>query len=283
MENQNKEDAFLNYLFAKKQEDSYLFHEKHLVEAFIQELFDTLFIYHLEAYQSVAELQTKFDYLRNQLKTLISKVSKKKDSSYIDQQVQEFFDQVPNIYDLLLLDAEETLNFDPATQSKEEIFISYPGFFATAIHRFAHQLYSQKITILPRVMSEYAHGKTGIDINPGAKIGKYFFIDHGTGVVIGETSVIGDHVKIYQGVTLGALNVSKDLASLKRHPTIQDHVVIYSGATILGGKTIIGEGCIIGGNVWLTHSVPSNSVVYHTNQIKIKDNNPFPDVIDFVI
>ncbi|WP_292010967.1 serine acetyltransferase [Chryseobacterium sp.] len=282
MENQNKEEAFLNSLFAKKQEDSYLFHEKHLVESFIQQLFDTLFIYHLE-YQSVAELQSKFNYLKDQLKILVTKVSKEKDSSFIDQQVQQFFEQIPYIYDLLLLDAEEVLNFDPAAHSKEEIFISYPGFFATAIHRFAHQLYSQEVLILPRVISEYAHGKTGIDINPGAKIGKSFFIDHGTGVVIGETCIIGNHVKIYQGVTLGALSVSKDLASLKRHPTIQDHVVIYSGATILGGNTIIGEGSIIGGNVWLTHSVSTNSVVYHTNKIKIKDNNPFPDVIDFVI
>jgi serine O-acetyltransferase len=281
MEYQDNQSNFLKYLFTKKQKESYLFHEKHLAENFVQELFDLLFVYHLESYQSSDQLEYKFNHLRYQLNALITKVSTH--SIVIKEQVENFFDEIPYIYDILLLDAEEILNFDPAAHSKEEIFISYPGFFATAIYRFAHQLYKQKIEILPRVMSEYAHSKTGIDINPGADIGKSFFIDHGTGIVIGESCIIGNHVKIYQGVTLGALNVSKDLASVKRHPTIQDHVVLYSGATILGGKTVIGEGSIIGGNVWLTHSITSNSVVYHTNQIKIKDNNPFPEVIDFVI
>jgi len=281
MESQDKQSDFLQYLFTKKQKESYLFHEKHLAENFVQELFDVLFIYHLESYQSSEQLEYKFKLLRYQLHTLINKVSTS--DSIIKEQVEKFFNEIPYIYDMLLLDAEEILHFDPAAHSKEEIFISYPGFFATAVYRFAHQLYQQKIQILPRVISEYAHSKTGIDINPGAEIGKSFFIDHGTGIVIGETTIIGNHVKIYQGVTLGALSVSKELASLKRHPTIQDHVVLYSGATILGGTTVIGEGSIIGGNVWLTHSIASNSVVYHTNQIKIKDNNPFPEVIDFVI
>ncbi|MDV7699589.1 serine O-acetyltransferase [Chryseobacterium soli] len=281
MEFQDKQSDFLQYLFTKKQKESYLFHEKHLAENFVQELFDVLFIYHLESYQSSEQLEYKFNHLRYQLHTLINKVSTS--DPIIKEQVEKFFDAIPYIYDMLLLDAEEILHFDPAAHSKEEIFISYPGFFATAVYRFAHQLYQQKIQILPRVISEYAHSKTGIDINPGAEIGKSFFIDHGTGIVIGETTIIGNHVKIYQGVTLGALSVSKDLASLKRHPTIQDHVVLYSGATILGGTTVIGEGSIIGGNVWITHSIATNSVVYHTNQIKIKDNNPFPEVIDFVI
>jgi len=151
---------------------------------------------------------------------------------------------------------------------------AYPGFYATAVHRLSHWLTLQKVPVLPRLFSEYAHSKTGIDIHPGATIGESFSIDHGTGVVIGETTVIGKNVKIYQGVTLGALSVNKELATQKRHPTIEDNVVIYSGATILGGETIIGRDSIIGGNVWLTNSVPSNSVVYHKSEIGVKDILP---------
>jgi serine O-acetyltransferase len=139
------------------------------------------------------------------------------------------------------------------------------------------------VKILPRIFTEYAHGKTGIDIHPGATIGKSFFIDHGTGIVIGETTVIGDNVKIYQGVTLGALNVSKDKASTKRHPTIEDNVIIYSGATILGGETIIGHDSVIGGNVWLTYSVLPNSIVYHKSEVAVKDKYPDAEVLNFVI
>ena len=134
-----------------------------------------------------------------------------------------------------------------------------------------------------RILSEYGHSETGIDIHPGAVIGEHFFIDHGTGIVIGETSVIGNNVKIYQGVTLGALNVSKDKANQKRHPNIEDNVIIYSGATILGGETTIGQDSIIGGNVWITQNVPSNSLVYNKSEIRIKDNNPLPESLTFVI
>lgn len=144
-------------------------------------------------------------------------------------------------------------------------------------------MWRQKIRTLPRILSEYGHSKTGIDIHPGAVIGEHFFIDHGTGIVIGETSVIGNHVKIYQGVTLGALNVSKDKANQKRHPNIEDNVIIYSGATILGGETTIGRDSIIGGNVWITQDVPSNSLVYNKSEIRIKDNNPLPESLTFVI
>jgi serine O-acetyltransferase len=151
------------------------------------------------------------------------------------------------------------------------------------IYRLTHQLWNQGIPFLPRFFSEYAHSKTGIDIHPGAEIGDGFAIDHGTGIVVGETTTIGDNVKLYQGVTLGALSVAKDCASKKRHPTIEDDVVIYSGATILGGETIIGKGSVIGGNVWLTYSVPSNSVVYHKSEIKVKDKDPFPEPLNFVI
>jgi len=161
--------------------------------------------------------------------------------------------------------------------------VAYPGFYATAVYRLSHQLHVQGIKTLPRLLSEYAHSKTGIDIHPGAEIGSSFFIDHGTGIVIGETTVIGDNVKIYQGVTLGALNVDKSHASSKRHPTIEDNVIIYSGATILGGDTVVGRQSVIGGNVWLTYSVPPFSVVYHKSEIKVRDNFNMPDVLNFVI
>jgi serine O-acetyltransferase len=163
------------------------------------------------------------------------------------------------------LDADVAAAFagDPAAYSPEEVIITYPGFYAVCVYRLAHEIYQLNIPLLPRLMSEYAHEKTGIDIHPGAQIEESFFIDHGTGVVIGETSIIGKNVKIYQGVTLGALSVKKKHQSKKRHPTIQSGVVIYANSTILGGETTIGKGSVIGGNVWLTESVPENSLVFN--------------------
>ena len=173
-------------------------------------------------------------------------------------------------------------NNDPASKSEIEIILSYPGFFAIAIHRLANVLYQLQTPILPRFFAEYAHKQTGIDIHPGATIGKNFYIDHGTGIVIGETTTIGDNVKIYQGVTLGAFYVSKNLADKKRHPTIEDNVTIYAGATILGGTTVIGSNSIIGGNVWITKSIEPNSIVYQEFEPTIKQrNNNYLD--DFVI
>jgi len=173
--------------------------------------------------------------------------------------------------------------FDPAAKSRTEVLVSYPGFFAIAIYRVAHELWINNVPVLPRLISEYVHGKTSIDIHPGATIGDRFFIDHGTGIVIGETSVIGDDVKIYQGVTLGALSVHKEEASVKRHPTIGNNVTIYANATILGGNTIVGNDSVIGGNVWLTHSIPANSLVYHKSEITIKSKETFPEPLNFVI
>jgi serine O-acetyltransferase len=152
---------------------------------------------------------------------------------------------------------------DPAAKSKSEVVRTYPGFYAIAAYRLAHELYRLGVQDIPRVITEHAHSKTGIDIHPAAKIGEHFCIDHGTGIVIGETTIIGNHVKIYQGVTLGALSVDKHDAETKRHPTIEDHVVIYAAATILGGETIIGHDSVIGGNVWLTQSVPAYSKIYY--------------------
>ncbi len=182
--------------------------------------------------------------------------------------VTAFLGALPTVRDALLLDAQAITSGDPAAGSLEEVIIAYPGFLATAIHRVSHELYRLQVPLFPRVLSEWAHRETGIDIHPGAEIGAGFAIDHGTGVVIGETSTIGDRVRIYQGVTLGALAVSKKLANRKRHPTIGDDVVIYANATILGGTTVVGDGSIIGGNVWLTNSVPARSVVQFQSTVE---------------
>jgi serine O-acetyltransferase len=181
----------------------------------------------------------------------------------------EFTAQLPALRAALLRDATAILASDPAAQGLAEIIGSYPGFYATALYRIAHALYERGLPRLPRLLSEHAHQRTGIDIHPGAHIGPAFCIDHGTGLVIGETAIIGANVQIYQGVTLGAMSVTKGLQGQKRHPTIEDHVVIYAGATILGGSTVVGAHSVIGGNVWLTESVPSHSRVYHRAHINI--------------
>jgi len=177
--------------------------------------------------------------------------------------VRALMEKIPEIRRRVNLDVHAAFRGDPAARSHEEVILSYPGVEAILIHRIAHELWIREVAMIPRMMSEYIHGVTGIDIHPGAVIGDSFFIDHGTGVVVGETAVIGNAVKLYQGVTLGALSVQKELANKKRHPTIEDEVTIYAGATILGGRTVVGRGSIIGGNVWLTESVPPNSRIYH--------------------
>jgi serine O-acetyltransferase len=177
--------------------------------------------------------------------------------------VEEFFEELPKIRVILGKDLEAAVRGDPAAMSDNEVILSYPGFQAIAVHRIAHFFWTRQVPIIPRMMSELVHGRTGIDIHPGAQIGESFFIDHGTGVVIGETTVIGKNVKLYQGVTLGALSVKKEESGHKRHPTIEDDVTIYANATILGGETVIGRGSIIGGSVWITQSVPPGSKVYN--------------------
>lgn len=181
--------------------------------------------------------------------------------------------RMPAIQELLLKDLSANFEGDPAAYSKEEVLLSYPGMFAIFVYRIAHELYENKVAMIPRMMSEYAHSKTGIDINPGAKIGEYFFIDHGTGIVVGETTIIGDRVKLYQGVTLGALSTRDGHHSQpgKRHPTVEDDVTIYSGATILGGNTTIGRGSVVGGNAFLTSSVQKDTrVVIHAPETVFK-------------
>ena len=175
-------------------------------------------------------------------------------------------EEIPEIRRMLMLDVAAMVKGDPAAKSAEDVILSYPGLQAIQVYRIAHFLHKNGVPIIPRIMSEYIHSRTGIDINPGAEIGESFFIDHGTGIVIGETCIIGNNVKIYQGVTLGALSVKKELMNKKRHPTIEDDVTIYAGATILGGNTIIGKGSTIGGNTWITKPVPAGTLVTQENQ-----------------
>ena len=274
------ERAFINAVFKRNTTCFRGFPDKQIAEDFIDELFFFLFGTH-EKKLGEEKLVEQYESLKNTFSALLYELIKSEEK--VKQHTFSLFEAIPGIYKSLLLDAEAILKFDPAAQSIEEVLVAYPGFYATAIYRISHQLHIQGIKTLPRILSEYAHSKTGIDIHPGAEIGESFFIDHGTGIVIGETSIIGNNVKVYQGVTLGALNVAKSAASTKRHPTIEDHVIIYSGATILGGDTIIGHDCIIGGNVWLTYSVPPFSVVYHKSEIQVRDKNPLPEALNFVI
>ncbi len=196
---------------------------------------------------------------------------------------KEFIKQVPGIYQKLIADADYIFQGDPAAESVDEVIIAYPGFMAITIYRIAHELYKLKLPIIPRILTEYAHELTGIDIHPGAQIDSPFFIDHGTGIVIGETSVVGKNVKLYQGVTLGALSVEKTLAQTKRHPTIENNVIIYSQAVILGGGTVVGNNSVIGGNAWITQSIPANSIVYNKSEVRVRSNESFEESNNFII
>ncbi len=216
----------------------------------------------------VHQLESEFKKLEHQLYDILNATRGTYDESN-EKIAKEFFNSLPELYSILNTDIQATFDSDPAAKSEFMVIRAYPGFYAISFFRLAHSLYELGVPLLPRILTEYAHSKTGIDIHPAAQIGEYFHIDHGTGVVIGETCVIGNHVKLFQGVTLGALSVSKNAVDTKRHPTVEDDVVIYAGATILGGRTTIGRGSIIGGNVWLTKSVPAYSKVYHTYEVSL--------------
>ncbi|PXW17994.1 MULTISPECIES: serine O-acetyltransferase EpsC [unclassified Chryseobacterium] len=272
-------DQLIQRIHQTKQNNIHGFFDKIKTKKWVKDLYETLFL--PQSDNTEDQLKKNFEAIQKTLYDLINIVTG--DKILTEKQVGKFYEVLPELYDQLVLDAKSILEFDPAADSLEEVYLAYPGFFATYVYRISHQLWIQEVKILPRVISEYAHSKTGIDIHPGATIGKSFFIDHGTGIVIGETTVIGNNVKIYQGVTLGALNVSKEKAHQKRHPNIEDDVIIYSGATILGGETTIGRESIIGGNVWVTQDVPANSLVYHKSEIKIKDNSSLPESLTFVI
>ncbi|TVZ28458.1 serine O-acetyltransferase [Gillisia sp. Hel_I_86] len=240
----------------------YVIREK--TEAFIHKLFYTLFDGDTPVESNLAVLENDFQELADLVCWEPNRSCKEIWESYLQK--------LPEILEKLNSDANAIMLHDPAANSIEEVYLAYPGFFAIAIYRLSHEFQKFGLPLVPRLMSECAHKITGTDINPGAHIGVPFFIDHATGVVIGETCVIKNNVKVYQGVTLGALSVNRKLRNIKRHPTIEENVTIYANATILGGDTIIGANSIIGGNVWLTASVPSNSMVTHNPQIKIKNS-----------
>ncbi|MFA8436042.1 MAG: serine O-acetyltransferase EpsC [Marinifilaceae bacterium] len=253
-----------------------------LAQEFVEECMNTLFPINARRSRSSCEEEALLFHLESLLKRLLLPVRKDLNVP-LEKATHDFMKALPEVYRALLKDAAAIQDFDPAARSLGEVVIAYPGFYAIMVYRLSHVLYQLDVPIIPRLMSEYAHTLTGIDIHPGATIGESFFIDHGTGVVIGETTIIKNHVKIYQGVTLGALQVKKSLANVKRHPTVEDNVVIYSSATILGGDTVIGKGSVIGGNVWLTSSVATNSIVYHTHKVKIRNNLDDKKIIDFQI
>ena len=254
--------SIINKIRENKKQPNLRYRLKDKVEGFTDLLFLTLFDIETPVEKNLDLLEQQFDELINLACWDVERPCSKIWENYIER--------LPHVLEKLNLDAEAIASCDPASLSIEEVYMAYPGFYAIAIYRLAHELYKKGFPMVPRLMTEYAHRQTGVDINPGAQIGDSFFIDHATGVVIGETAVIKNNVKIYQGVTLGALYVTKNLQKKKRHPTIEDNVTIYANATILGGKTVIGENSVIGGNAWLTSSVPANSTVFHTPEIKIK-------------
>jgi serine O-acetyltransferase len=234
-----------------------------MISTFFKELLGTLFPdFSKKRFSSPEELELHLRELQMQLGQMLFK-SNSEGRIGGERIASRFFEALPDIHRKLTQDATAMFEGDPAAKSINEVIRTYPGFYAISAYRIAHALHTMEVQIIPRLITEHAHSKTGIDIHPGAKIGDFFCIDHGTGLVIGETTVVGNRVKIYQGVTLGALSVSKEDAEKKRHPTIEDNVTIYAGATILGGETTIGHSSVIGGNVWITRSIPPFTKVYY--------------------
>ncbi len=254
---------------------------------FLDEIIDLLFPhFSSKVYYSPEDIVAKLQLMERNLISLLRNVNgsgKPETKINAAEIAKSFISEIPKVHDMLWLDAEAIFQGDPAAESIDEVILAYPGFMAIAIYRLAHELYKWDVAIIPRILTEHAHEITGIDIHPGAEIGCPFFIDHGTGIVIGETTKIGKNVKMYQGVTLGALSVRKSLSDVKRHPTIQDDVIIYSQAVILGGETVVGQGSIIGGNAWITQSVPPNSVVYSKMETKVRSNENYFDQMEFII
>jgi serine O-acetyltransferase len=275
--------TFTEELLGIRQSRSLTLPVKEEVSQFGDELLRLLFPHFShEVFYSAEEIEGELQLLQRNLKHALQPLQAKMPRP-VEETVDLFAQRISEIHRNLWHDAEAIHQGDPAAESVDEVISAYPGFLAIAHYRIAHEFYMLDVPIFPRILTECAHQRTGIDIHPGAKIGKSFFIDHGTGIVIGETTVIGDHVKLYQGVTLGALSVDKSLSTSKRHPTIEDHVVIYSNATILGGNTTIGHDSVIGGNVWLTESVPPFSVVYHKSEVKVRNTRVDSDSSDFII
>lgn len=263
--------SFLNQIYDSHQQCPECPTEEE-VSQFFQELLGALFpVYAKRSYESVDELKSHLEVLKEKLYGLLH-IKQNKEGVNARKNSELFFEAIPGITHKLYDDVSALYAGDPAARSESEVIRTYPGFYAIASYRFAHFLYHRGVQIIPRMITEQAHSRTGIDIHPGATIGKSFCIDHGTGIVIGETTIIRDNVKIYQGVTLGALSVNKEDAKIKRHPTIEDNVVIYANATILGGETVVGHDSIIGGNVWITRSVPPFTQVNYQNKRQIGDS-----------
>jgi serine O-acetyltransferase len=251
------------------------------VAAFVDGLLGLLFPQLTEQSRATAgEIQASLTLVQRDLRELLGPLEAPAGAAEV---ARSFVKVLPDLHEQIRLDAEAIMAGDPAAESLDEVISAYPGFLAIAIHRVAHEIRGLNVRVFPRLLAEVAHTRTGIDIHPGATIGRALCIDHGTGLVIGETAVIGDDVKLYQGVTLGALSVAKSAAGTKRHPTIGDRVVIYANATVLGGDTIVGHDSLVGGNVWLTHSVPPHSLVYQSSQVKVRSATEGFEFSDFVI
>jgi serine O-acetyltransferase len=277
----DREHAFAEALTTGRSEHGRIYPLKRDVAAFVDGLLGILFAQLSEdAGASADDLAARLVLVRRDLRGLVALLVGETEAARV---VEAFAEALPDVHARLVLDADAICAGDPAAESVDEVIAAYPGFLAISIHRLAHELCQLGVPVLPRLLAEVAHTRTGIDIHPGATIGRAFCIDHGTGIVVGETAVIGDDVKLYQGVTLGALSVAKSAAGTKRHPTIGDRVVIYAGATVLGGDTVVGEDSVVGGNVFLTNSVPPGSIVYQTSQFRVRRvHDGFADA-DFVI
>ncbi|WP_181306121.1 serine O-acetyltransferase [Rufibacter sp. XAAS-G3-1] len=276
------EELFLQRLWTLHQQNQFRI-PTNLLCQFLNRLLQMLFPPLTEQpFKNMQALAQEATFLEQELESLLEGVQHISAFS-AHETVHRFMRQLPNLHERLISDAHFIIQEDPAARHIEEVMRSYPGFYGIAVYRIAHVLYQEGVPLLPRILTEYAHSRTGIDIHPGAQIDYPFCIDHGTGIVIGETTVIGKNVKLYQGVTLGALSVAKYMMDLKRHPTLENNVIIYAGATILGGNTVIGAHSIIGGNVWLTESVPAYSRLYHRAQIKVSRSEAPEDILDFSI
>ena len=283
MKQDNRSYDFAETLKARRNDHSLGYRLKKGTQTFVDNLLAILFPHFCqEGLFTTEEIRSRLVLLERDLKELLSALLKDTQLS-AEETSRAFLDELPDIHDKLWLDAEAIFEGDPAAESIDEVILAYPGFTAITVYRFAHVFYRMHVPIFPRLLTEYAHQTTGIDIHPGAQIGSSFAIDHGTGIVIGESTIIGDNVKMYQGVTLGALSVDKALAKSKRHPTIEDDTVIYAQAVILGGDTVVGRNSVIGGNVWLTESVPPYSYVYQENKATVRQKTEKEGTINFSI
>lgn len=283
MSNGMSSKQFTQLLKEQRDDHSLGFQLKKGTQDFVENVLALLFPHFCkEGFFTAEEIESRLKLLGHDVQRLLLPLLK---GTTLDSETiaLRFMESLPGIHEALWLDAAAITSGDPAAESIDEVILAYPGFTAIAMYRLAHEFYNAQVPIFPRLITEYAHQLTGIDIHPGAQIGSSFAIDHGTGIVIGESAIIGSNVKIYQGVTLGALSVEKKLAKSKRHPTIENDVVLYAQAVILGGDTVVGHHSVIGGNVWLTGTVPPYSVVVQESKSTIRPKDILGKTIDFTI